>query len=110
MFSRLLCARYPKEIECLSLESDEYYDEFKFKVAETIRASLDCLEKLSKVKDALSIDLNKEFSLDELKKALDELIALKPRDETDTELVIEPVQEMSEIVTEETMKVKLNNH
>lgn len=80
-----LFPRCATEVRSLSEKPVETFETYKFNAARAVRYSLDCLEKLAEVKDAVTIDLTKKHTLKELKDALDKLIAQEPQPEQKAE-------------------------
>lgn len=107
--SKRLFARCATEMDNLAHESDENFEQYKYKVASTIFSSLVCLERLSKVKDAISLEQTQKKTVEDLKTVLNTLIESEPNPEpaaaqteeqTDTEQVSEPVQEIPKMYAE----------
>ncbi len=96
VYLKLLLPRCPGDVEKISKASDETFEEQKFNIARIVKHSLECLEKLSEIENAISLDLNKKHSVKELKDALDKLIQQDPKNDNEAEQASEPTVEMFE--------------
>ena len=79
--SRRFFARTAVELDSLYRKQDKDFEANKYNAAKIVKNALDCLEKLSKVKDAPALDLKQKYSIEEIKEALQELIDKEPKPE-----------------------------
>ncbi len=78
------------ELDSLYRKQDKDFEANKFNAARVVQNALNCLVKLSKVKDAPALDLEQKYSIGEIKEALQVLIDKEPKPEPKPEPEPEP--------------------
>lgn len=88
--SKRFFARVAAEVKSLNNQKGEAFEANKFNAARVVQNALECLEKLSKVKDAPALDLEQKYSIGEIKEALQVLIDKEPKPEPKPEPAPKP--------------------